>query len=161
MEEGPERRVGEVGLLTAAETLQLNAWNETDIPYSLDRPLHAWIEDQAGRSPEAVALAFENEALSYGELDRRANHLARRLQALGCGPESRVGVLLERSLELLVALFGILKAGAAYVPLDPDHPADRLAYQDNDARPAADRHPRQPGRPSAGRGGSLRVPGAR
>jgi amino acid adenylation domain-containing protein/non-ribosomal peptide synthase protein (TIGR01720 family) len=134
MEEGPERRVGEVGLLTAAETLQLNAWNETDTPYSLDRPLHSWIEDQAGRSPEAVALAFENEALSYGELDRRANHLARRLQALGCRPESRVGVLLERSPELLVALFGILKAGAAYVPLDPDHPTDRLAYQDKDAR---------------------------
>jgi amino acid adenylation domain-containing protein/non-ribosomal peptide synthase protein (TIGR01720 family) len=126
--------VGEVGLLTAAETRELNAWNETDTPYSLDRPLHSWIKDQAGRSPQAVALAFENEALSYGELDRRANHLARRLQALGCGPESRVGVLLERSLELLVALFGILKAGAAYVPLDPDHPADRLAYQDQDAR---------------------------
>ncbi len=135
MVEGPEGRVGEVGLLTAAETQQLRAWNETDTPYSLERPLHAWIEDQAGRSPAAVALVFENEALSYGELDRRADHLARRLQALGCGPESRVGVLLERSLELLIALVGILKAGAAYVPLDPDHPDDRLAFQDRDARP--------------------------
>ncbi|MFP5284432.1 MAG: amino acid adenylation domain-containing protein, partial [Thermoanaerobaculia bacterium] len=128
------RRIGELSLLTAAEALQFRAWNETAAAYALDRPLHAWIEDQAGRSPEAVAVAFEGEELTYGELDRRAGRLARRLQALGCGPESRVGVLLERSCELLVALLGILKAGAAYVPLDPDHPADRLAFQDRDAR---------------------------
>src|SRR5262249_52357440 len=130
MAEGLERRVGEIGLLTAAEALQLRAWNETAVEYPLDRPLHAWIEDQVRRSPEAVALVCEGEEMTSGELDRRANHLARRLQAVGCGPESRVGVLLERSFELLVALLGILKAGAAYVPLDPDHPADRLAYQD-------------------------------
>src|SRR5215210_8131008 len=134
MAEGPERRIGELGLLSAAEALQLRAWNETATAYPLDRPLHAWIEDQAARTPEAVALAFETEELTYGELDRRADRLARRLQARGCGPESRVGVLLERSCELLVALLGILKAGAAYVPLDPEHPADRLAFQDRDAR---------------------------
>ncbi|HEX4961859.1 MAG TPA: non-ribosomal peptide synthase/polyketide synthase [Thermoanaerobaculia bacterium] len=132
--EEPERRAGEVGLLTNAEALQLRAWNDTVVAYPLDQPLHAWIEDQVARSPEAIALAFETEELTYGELDRRANRLARRLQARGCGPESRVGVLLERSCELLVALLGILKAGAAYVPLDPDHPADRLAFQDRDAR---------------------------
>ncbi len=130
----PERRLGDLGLLTAAETLQLRAWNATATAYPLDRPLNAWIEDQTGRSPDAVAVAFEAEQLTYGELDRQAERLARRLQALGCGPESRVGVLLERSLELLVTLLGILKAGAAYVPLDPDHPADRLAFQDRDAR---------------------------
>jgi amino acid adenylation domain-containing protein/non-ribosomal peptide synthase protein (TIGR01720 family) len=134
MAEGLERRAGELGLLTAAEARQLRAWNETAADYPLDRPLHAWIEDQAARSPEAVALSFETEELTYGELDRRADRLARRLRAEGCGPESRVGVLLERSLELLVALLGILKAGAAYVPLDPDHPADRLAFQDRNAR---------------------------
>ncbi len=134
MAEEPERRIGEVSLLTAAEALQLRAWNETANAYSLDRPLHAWIEDQAGRWPDAVAITFETEELTYGELDRQAHRLARRLQGLGCGPECRVGVLLERSCELLVALLGILKAGAAYVPLDPDHPADRLAFQDRDAR---------------------------
>ncbi|HEY4573424.1 MAG TPA: condensation domain-containing protein, partial [Thermoanaerobaculia bacterium] len=110
---GLERRVGELGLLTEAEALQLRAWNETAVAYPLDRPLHAWIEDQARRTPAAVALVCESEEMTYGELDRRANHLARRLQVLGCGPESRVGVLLERSCELLVALLGILKAGAA------------------------------------------------
>ncbi|HEX4494252.1 MAG TPA: amino acid adenylation domain-containing protein, partial [Thermoanaerobaculia bacterium] len=130
----PERRAAEVGLLSHAEALQLRAWNDTAVAYSLERPLHAWIEDQVARTPEAVAIAFEREELTYGELDRQANRLARRLQALGCGPESRVGVLLERSRELLVALLGILKAGAAYVPLDPDHPADRLTFQDRDAR---------------------------
>ena len=134
MVEEPERRLGDLSLLTAAEAGELRAWNATDTAYPLDRPLNAWIEDQTGRSPDAVAVAFETGQLTYGELDRRAERLARRLRALGCGPESRVGVLLERSLELLVALLGILKAGAAYVPLDPDHPADRLAFQDRDAR---------------------------
>ncbi|HSF38618.1 MAG TPA: non-ribosomal peptide synthase/polyketide synthase, partial [Thermoanaerobaculia bacterium] len=130
----PETRLSALPVLSEAERRELLAWNETAIAYPLERSLHAWIEDQAGRTPDAVALAFETEELTYGELDRRANRLARRLQALGCGPESRVGVLLERSCELLVALLGILKAGAAYVPLDPDHPADRLAFQDRDAR---------------------------
>ncbi|HSF39388.1 MAG TPA: non-ribosomal peptide synthase/polyketide synthase [Thermoanaerobaculia bacterium] len=131
---GPERRIGELGLLTAEEALQLRAWNETATAYPLDRPLHAWIEERASLSPEAVAIVFETEKLTYRELNRRANRLARRLHAHGCAPESRVGVLLERSCELLVALLGILKAGAAYVPLDPDHPADRLAFQERDAR---------------------------
>ncbi|HVS00968.1 MAG TPA: amino acid adenylation domain-containing protein, partial [Thermoanaerobaculia bacterium] len=133
MVEAPERPVEELGLLTETEALQLRAWNETDIAYPLDRPLHAWIEDQVRRTPDAVALAFETEMLTYAELDRQADLLARRLQARGCRPESRVGVLLERSCELLISLLGILKAGAAYVPLDPDHPADRLAFQDRDA----------------------------
>src|SRR6185436_8524258 len=96
-------------------------------------PLHAWIEDQADATPEAVAVVFESEQLTCRELDRRANRLARQLRDQGCGPESRVGVLLERSSELIVALLGILKAGAAYVPLDPEHPAERLAFQQRDA----------------------------
>ncbi|HEY2737177.1 MAG TPA: amino acid adenylation domain-containing protein, partial [Thermoanaerobaculia bacterium] len=130
----PESRLGELDLLTAEETLQLRAWNETATTYPLERPLHAWIEEQAGATPEAVAVVFEGEELTYGELDRRANRLAHRLRARSCGPESRVGVLLERSCELLVALLGILKAGAAYVPLDPEHPAERLAFLERDAR---------------------------
>jgi amino acid adenylation domain-containing protein len=134
MAERPEDLLGDLILLTAEEALQLRAWNETTTAYPLDRPLHAWIENQAESSPEAVALVFEEEEITYRELDRRANRLARQLRARGCTLESRVGVLLQRSCELLVALLAILKAGAAYVPLDPEHPTDRLAFQDRNAR---------------------------
>ncbi|HEY2740102.1 MAG TPA: amino acid adenylation domain-containing protein, partial [Thermoanaerobaculia bacterium] len=134
--ETPEQRAGEIGLLTAEEMLQLRAWNETAAAYSLDRPLHAWIEDQVDRTPEAVAVTFAGEDLSYRELDRRANRLARRLRALGVGPESRVAVCLERSAGLVVALLAVLKAGGAYVPLDPEYPQERLAFMLSDAHPA-------------------------
>ncbi|MEP7010069.1 MAG: amino acid adenylation domain-containing protein [Acidobacteriota bacterium] len=131
--EAPERRFGEVDLLSAEEALELRAWNDTAVAYRLEVPLPVWIEEQVDRTPGAVAIDFEGEELTYRELDLRANRLAHRLRARGCGPESRVGVLLERSAELLVALLGILKAGAAYVPLDPEHPTERLAFQERDA----------------------------
>jgi amino acid adenylation domain-containing protein/non-ribosomal peptide synthase protein (TIGR01720 family) len=134
MAAAPELPVGELGLLGDAEARQLRAWNDTAVAYPLERPLHVWIAEQAAHTPEAIALVFGTEEMTYGELDRRADRLARLLQERGCGPESRVGVLLERSCELLVALLGILKAAAAYVPLDPDHPAERLAFQTEDAR---------------------------
>src|SRR6185369_6715974 len=129
----PGRGVHKMDLLSAEETLQLRAWNETAVAYALDRPLHLWIEEQADRTPLAVAVSSAGEELTYRELDLRANRLAHHLRAQGVGPESRVGVLLERSCDLSVALLGVLKAGAAYVPLDPDHPADRLAFQEKDA----------------------------
>jgi amino acid adenylation domain-containing protein len=126
MAEAPERHVGDLDLLTVEEALQLRAGNEASYP--LDRPLHAWIEDQARRFPDAVAVTFEAETLTYGELDRRANRLARHLLALGVGPEIRVAVLMERSTELVVALLAVLKAGGAYVPLDLAYPAERIAF---------------------------------
>ncbi len=130
----PDRRVADLPLLGEAERLQIAAWNDTRVAYPLDRCLHERIEDQVDRAPGSPAVTFEDETLTYRELDVRANRLARRLGSLGVGPEGRVGVLMERSIELVVALLGILKAGAAYVPLDPEHPADRLAYQVDQAR---------------------------
>ena len=95
--------------------------------------LHGLIEAQARRTPQAVALRCEGQSLSYAELDRRANQLANHLQAGGVGPETLVGVCMERSPEMVVALLGILKAGGAYVPLDPDYPNERLAFMLADA----------------------------
>ncbi|HEX7022003.1 MAG TPA: amino acid adenylation domain-containing protein, partial [Trueperaceae bacterium] len=101
--------------------------------YPLDRPLHAFIEEQVERTPDAVAVVFEDEQLSYRELDARANRLARRLQELGVGPDVVVGVMMERSPLLVVALLAVLKAGGAYLPLDPDYPRERLSFMLEDA----------------------------
>jgi amino acid adenylation domain-containing protein len=130
----PDRRLGDVPMLGDEELRQLAAWNDTRRPYDLDRCLHGLIAEQAERTPTTEAVRFAGEALTYRELDLRAGRLARRLADLGCGPEARVGVLMERSLEMVVSLLGILKAGAAYVPLDPEHPQERLAFQAEDAR---------------------------
>ncbi len=131
----PERPVDEIGLLTAAEVSELRAWNETATAFPAGRPLHAWIEDQVDRTPFAPAVVCGGEVLSYRELDRRANRLARRLRALAVGPEARVAVCLEPAAQV-VALLAVLKAGGAYVPLDPEHPRERLATVLADAQPA-------------------------
>ncbi|HEX2202233.1 MAG TPA: amino acid adenylation domain-containing protein, partial [Longimicrobium sp.] len=111
----------------------LEAWNATAAEYPRDSAVHRVFESVAARTPDAVALAFEAGTLTYAELNARANRLARRLRALGAGPDTRVGVALERSPEAVAALLAILKAGGAYVPLDPDYPADRLAFMLEDA----------------------------
>ncbi|HEY3570033.1 MAG TPA: amino acid adenylation domain-containing protein [Thermoanaerobaculia bacterium] len=128
----PGLRLSELPLLSADESAQLLAWNRA-VPAAREASLTALFEAQVARAPEAPAVSFAGETLSYCELDRRANRLARRLRRLGVGPEARVGVLLERSLELVVALLGILKAGGAYVPLDPAAPEERLAFLCADA----------------------------
>ncbi|MHC5732825.1 MAG: AMP-binding protein, partial [Nostoc sp.] len=92
------------------------------------------IEAQVQRTPDSVALIFEGQPLTFQQLDCRANQLANTLHAHGVGPETLVGICIERSLEMVVGLLGILKAGAAYVPLDPDYPAERLAYMIADAK---------------------------
>ena len=122
-------------LLSAAERHQLVLeWNDTAVLYPAQlETLHGWIEAQAARTPEASAVAFEGERFSYGELNRRADRLADRLQELGVGPDVLVGVSLERSLELMVALLAVLKAGGAYVPLDPGYPAERLSFMVEDS----------------------------
>ena len=117
--------------LTGAQSLGEN----TSRDYPLGRPLHTFIEAQAVRTPEAVAVTFEGEALSYAELDAQANQLARRLQRLGVGPDVLVGVCLERSLEMVVGLLAVLKAGGAYVPIGPGYPEDRIAFMLGDADP--------------------------
>lgn len=116
-------------LLTAEERERmLVTWNATERPYDAPDRLHVLIEAQVERTPDAIAVVFEREQLTYRELDRAANRMARRLRGLGIGPGSHVAVHLARSLDLVIALVGILKAGGAYVPLDPSYPAARLQY---------------------------------
>ena len=123
-------------LLTSAEERQiLVAWNDKHKGYPTGKCVHELLEEQAERTPGAVALVAGAESLTYDDLNRRANRLAHRLRELGVEPESRVAVCLERSVESVVGLLGILKAGGAYLPLDPDYPADRLAFVIHDARP--------------------------
>ncbi|BBL77217.1 hypothetical protein MishRS11D_43150 (plasmid) [Methylomagnum ishizawai] len=124
----PERPLGGIGLLDAAERARLAAWNATARRYPDPAPVHERIRRRAEARPEAPALLWGSEVVSYGGLERRANRLAHRLVRLGVGPDALVGVALERRPELVVALLAVLKAGAAYVPLDLDYPAERLAY---------------------------------
>ena len=130
----PARRVSELPLLTEEEEhRQLVEWNDTAAPFPAELCIHELFERQARLTPAAVALSFEGEELTYAQLDARADALARHLRRRGVGVESRVGVLLERSVELVVALLGVLKAGGAYVPLDPEYPGERLRFMAEDA----------------------------
>jgi amino acid adenylation domain-containing protein len=131
----PDRSIATLPLLTAAEQQQLLVdWNATQAPYPQDTCFHQLFEQQAARTPEAVAVVFAQQHLTYRQLDERANRLAHHLRALGVGPEVLVGLCLERSLDLLVGLLGILKAGGAYVPLDPTYPPERLAFMLEDSQ---------------------------
>ena len=132
----PDVRVQDVPLLSESEQRLISVWNETARPYPFGLCLHELFEAQAARTPDAVAVVFGTERLTYRELNERANRLAHRLGSRGVGPEVLVGILAERSIEMLVALLGIKKAGGAYVPLDPDHPRERLALVLEEARPA-------------------------
>jgi amino acid adenylation domain-containing protein len=132
--EDPEQPLSRLALLGAAERQQLLVeWAGGACRHAAEIPLHRLFEAQARRAPAAVALCCAGELLSYGELDRRADRLARRLRDLGVGPEIRVGICLERSAELVVAVVAVLKAGGAYLPLDPDYPRERLAWLLRDA----------------------------
>jgi non-ribosomal peptide synthetase component F len=131
----PQARPSELPLLSTDERHRiLVEWNGTAAAYPREKCLHEVFAEQAARTSDAVALIFEDQELSYGELDRRSNQLAHHLQKLGVGPEVIVGLCVERSLEMVVGLLGILKTGGAYLPLDPGYPADRLAYMLADAR---------------------------
>ncbi len=124
----PDASVRSLPMLTEPELQRLLVeWNETAVPFP-ERCMHELFEEQARRTPDAVAVEFRDRQLTYGELDARANQLARHLASLGVGPEVLVGICVERSAEMLVGLLGILKAGGAYVPIDPAYPADRQAY---------------------------------
>jgi amino acid adenylation domain-containing protein len=127
-----DRRLSALSLLDEDEARTLAAWNDTDRPYPI-APVHALVAAQAARTPDADAVLHAGGALSYGALERRAESLARRLRALGVGPEVPVGLCMERTPELLAAVLGIWKAGGAYVPLDPEYPAERLGWMVADA----------------------------
>ncbi len=123
------------GALSESERHQvLYEWNQTSRDYPRDKCVHQLFEDQVARTPDAVAVVFEDQSLTYAELNARANQLAHHLQSLGVGPEVLVGLCVERSLDMIVGLLGILKAGGAYVPLDPKLPEERLRFLITDAR---------------------------
>ncbi|WKB54419.1 non-ribosomal peptide synthetase [Eleftheria terrae] len=131
----PQQPVGRIDLLRLAERERLLlSWNDTLQPLA-PATVTSMFEAQVARTPHAIALRFEGGTLSYAALDRRANRLAHRLQALGVGPDTIVGLCIERSVDMVVGLIGILKAGGAYLPLDPAYPAQRLAYMLEDATP--------------------------
>ena len=132
--ETPEQRVGELPLLTETELGQLAVGaNVSSSTRQQVACLHESFERQVERRPEGVAVNFENEQLTYQELNERANQLARHLRKQGVGPDVLVGLCLERSIDLIVSLLGILKAGGAYLPLDPAYPPDRLSFMLKDA----------------------------
>ena len=130
-----EQRISELPLLTAAEQQQFQVeWNRTQANYPRQACLHHLFTAQVEQTPDAVAVVFDQEQLTYQELNQRANQLAHHLQTLGVKPDVLVGVLVERSLDMIIGLLGVLKAGGAYVPLDPIYPQERLAFMLSDAQ---------------------------
>jgi amino acid adenylation domain-containing protein len=130
-----DQSIATLPMLTEAERHQiLIEWNGTAADYPKDSCVHELFEGQAARTPESIAVQFEDKQLTYWELNQRANQLAHYLRGAGVGPEKFVGICVERSLEMVVGLLGILKAGGAYVPLDPTHPAERLFFMLEDAQ---------------------------
>lgn len=126
--------VCEPSLLTPAERHKLVfEWNDTQMDYPRDRCVHQLFEEQVMRTPDVTAVVFDDQQLSYAELNARANNVAERLVELGVGAESLVGICVERSLNMVAALLGIMKAGGAYVPLDPRYPSDRLSFMLQDS----------------------------
>ena len=131
----PQQPISQLPLLTEIEQHQLLVeWNNTQVDYPLDKCIHELFEEQVERNPDAVAVVYQDEQLTYGELNARANQLAHYLRTLGVSKEVLVGICVERSPLMVIGLLGILKAGGAYVPLDPAYPADRLAYMLNDSQ---------------------------
>ncbi|PSB55138.1 non-ribosomal peptide synthetase, partial [Chamaesiphon polymorphus] len=125
----PQQPVSKLSLLSATERQQLLFdWNDTQTDYPKDKCVHQLFEEQVVKTPDAVAVVFNRQELTYRQLNERANQLAHYLQTLGVKPEVLVGICVDRSLEMIVGLLGILKAGGAYVPLDPSYPAERLSY---------------------------------
>ncbi|WP_247363921.1 non-ribosomal peptide synthetase [Ralstonia pseudosolanacearum] len=138
MVENDSQQVSRIGLLDKDERAQLlDSWNETAAPYPQASTIHGLFEAQVRRTPEAIAVEHEGRQVSYAELNARANRVAHALIGLGVGPDARVGLCAERSVELVVGLLGILKAGGGYVPLDPSYPQDRLTYMLEDSAPVA------------------------
>jgi len=131
----PNQKLSQYALLTEQQKHQLLVeWNSTQAEYPKVNGIHQLFEEQVKKTPEAIAVIFEDKYLSYQQLNEQANQLAHYLKTLGVKPDDLVGIFLERSLEMFIGLLGILKAGGAYLPLDPTYPEDRLAYMVNDAQ---------------------------
>ncbi|MDB6122829.1 MAG: Acyl carrier protein [Pedosphaera sp.] len=132
----PDQTISQISILTASEPQQLNEWNNTRVDYPRTSCVHELFEAQAARTPDSMAVVCEGNELSYAELNARANQLAQHLQSLGVTASSLVAICVERSLEMVVAMLGTLKAGATYVPLDPALPKERLQFMLEDAEVA-------------------------
>lgn len=131
--QAPEQPVHALPILPAADRAALASWNATGFEFPRGAQLHSLVQGTVARKPHAIAASFGETELTYDELDRRSNQLARRLRALGVERNVRVGLCLERSTDILVSLLGVSKAGGAYVPLDPAYPSDRLAFMIRDS----------------------------
>jgi amino acid adenylation domain-containing protein len=135
MANDPQQRLSALLLLTVTERHQLLVdWDHTVVDYDLDVCLHQLFEAQVKRTPDAIALTFDDAKLTYAELNEQANQVAHYLRRLGVGPDVLVGLFMERSLEMVVGLYGVLKAGGAYVPMDPEYPSARLAFMIQDTQ---------------------------
>jgi amino acid adenylation domain-containing protein len=131
----PDQSISKLPLLTAKEQEQiLVGWNQTETDYPKDKCIHELFEERVKVNPDAIALIYDNQQLTYRELNARANQLAHYLQSLGVKSEVLVGICVERSLEMIVGILAILKAGGAYVPLDPEYPEDRLTFMLEDTQ---------------------------
>jgi amino acid adenylation domain-containing protein len=131
----PNQLISQLSILTPAETQKiLLDWNQTQVDYPLTDCFHQLFEQQVAKTPDAIALVFENQTWTYQKLNQRSNQVAHYLRQQGVQPEVTVGICLERSPEMIVALLGILKAGGAYLPLDPAYPSERLAFMLSDAQ---------------------------
>ncbi|NEQ81204.1 MAG: amino acid adenylation domain-containing protein, partial [Moorea sp. SIO2I5] len=129
MATNPNIELGQLPLMKDAELEQiLVEWNNTKTDYPKDKCIHQLFEEQVEKTPDAIAVVFEEQSLTYSQLNRQANQLAHYLQKLGVVPETLVGICVERSIEMVVGLLAILKAGGAYVPLDPNYPQERISY---------------------------------
>ena len=138
LEQAPAHPLRTLDILPDAERRQLLVdWNKTTAPYPKERCLHELFEAQVLRSPDAIAVLRGEESVKYAELNQRANRLAHYLRSLGVRPDDRVALCVERSIDMVVGMLGVLKAGAAYVPIDPGYPAERLAYMLEDCAPRA------------------------
>ncbi|MEM9925448.1 MAG: AMP-binding protein, partial [Cyanobacteria bacterium P01_D01_bin.50] len=133
--ENPDRKVKDLTILSEAERHQiLVEWNQTAFDYPREKCIHQLFEEQAAKTPDAIAVEFQEQQLTYRELDNRANQLANYLQTLGVKPDTPVGICINRCLEMVVGILGILKAGGAYIPLDPAYPQERLSHMLDDSQ---------------------------
>jgi len=137
MVKGPQQRIQELSLMSDKERAQImNVFNATTVPFPDDVGIHELFEKQAECTPDQTAVMFGSQSLTYRELNERANSLARMLQAQGVGPDKLVGLMVQRSVEMIVGLLAVLKAGGAYVPIDPEFPSSRIEYMLEDSEAA-------------------------